>query len=636
MMNTEISYGTSIYDYLETLSAQRDASRREKIFAVSSFEEAQAHSAEVKAKLKALLGKDVFAKGTHAPRILSTIRKNGLLIDKTVIEVRPGIYTAGLFMRREGATGKLPGVLGVCGHSNDGKACEPYQTFAMSLAMKGFGVFIFDPTGQGECHQFKPALTPTAEHSILGKALRCAGLSTTALFIHDARCALDYLLSRPEIDSERIGVTGSSGGGQMSFFLFGLDDRIKAAAASCHMNKFHDVFRNETPTDAESTPEGFIAAGCDRPDFAIAGAPKPFLLMATEMDFIDFRSVQKSYAEVSHIYKHLNAEEKLRLSVAPGPHSYCKISREAMYGFFTSLFLGKEDKEEPQLELLTVEESTVTPTGYTIDLPGAITESEAVMNCLPGTFPSPSEKIGEFLRSKLSLPAVLPPAPDYRVPRAVYLGEGCATGRFVLLTEPGTTIRPVLHKATAVDLPLIPKGKKGTLHCSHLSGRAEILSRKDEENLFILDVRGVGESRSTAGRGAKDDFFAPVGRDSFVEGTSEMHGIPLLGGKIKDLLNAIALLKAHGYEELTLSGLGMGGVIAAFAAAAVKLPVKEIILDQVPCSLKQLLAKHLFRLPNSVLPNGMLQHFDFPELYEYLKQNYTVTINCSEDVPEDL
>ena len=547
MIDTEITYGTSIYDYLENLSAQRDASRREKLFAVSSFEEAQAHSAEVKAKLQKFMEADSFAKGTHAPRVLSTIKKNGLLIDKTVLEVRPGIYTAGLFMRREDSPGKIPGVLGVCGHSNDGKACEPYQTFAMSLAMKGFGVFIFDPTGQGECHQFKPALAPTTEHSILGKALRCAGFSTTALFIHDARCALDYLLSRPEIDGERIGVTGSSGGGQMSFFLFGLDDRIKAAAASCHMNKFHDVFRNETATDAESTPEGFIAAGCDRPDFAIAGAPKPFLLMATEEDFIDFRSVQKSYAEVSHIYKHLNAEDKLRLSVAPGPHSYCKQSREAMYGFFTSLFLGKEDKEEPQLELLTVEESTVTPTGYTIDLEEAVTESAAVMNCLPASYPPPSEKIGEFLRSKLSIPSELPPVPDYRVPRAVFLCEGCASGRFVLLTEPGTTIRPVLHKATCRDLPLIPKANEGTLHCAHLSGRVELANRKDEKNLFILDVRGVGESRSIPGRGTKDDFFAAVGRDSFVEGTAEMHGIPLLGGKIKDLLSAIALLKANGF-----------------------------------------------------------------------------------------
>ncbi|MBR2873372.1 MAG: hypothetical protein IKB99_07735, partial [Lentisphaeria bacterium] len=134
----------------------------------------------------------------------------------------------------------------------------------------------------------------------------------------------------------------------------------------------------------------------------------------------------------------------------------------------------------------------------------------------------------------------------------------------------------------------------------------------------------------------RDDFFAPVGRDSFMEGTAELHGVPLLRGKIIDLLGAIALLKEHDCEELTLSGRGMGGVIAAFAAATVKLPVKEIILDEVPASLRKLIEKRIFRLPNSVLPKGMLQHFDFPELYECLKQNYTVTINCSEDVPADV
>ena len=634
-MAAENLYANSLYDYLEPFSARADEARRRKIFAVSSKAEAQAHCEEVKKKLKDLMEKDRFPKGESAPRVLSTIEKNGITIDKVIIEVRPRIFTAGLFMRKKDISGKLPGVLGVCGHSMDGKAHDAYQSFAFGLALEGCGVLICGPAGQGECHQFKPPQGPSAEHSILGKALRASGINASALFIHDAKRALDYLVSRPEIDAERIGVTGSSGGGQMSFFLFALDDRIKCAGVSCHMNRLRDVFCNETPTDAESTPEGLLAAGCDRPDFAIAGAPKPFLFMATELDFLDLRSVKRSFAEVSHIYNALGFPGNFSLDVAPGPHNYCKESREAMYGFFTAQFMGKEDRSEPVFELLTPEEAQVTPTGFTIDLPGALTEHEALLQMLPGSYKAGPEEIAAFLRKALALPPELPPAPDYRVARSAFLAPGTSAVRFVLATEPGTTIRPVLTKAVHCETPLVPALTKATLHCAHLSGREELRARCDEEDLFVLDVRGVGESRSNAGRSAPDNFFAPVGRDSFVEGTAEMLGIPLAGGKVRDLLGAIALLKEHGCSDLTLSGSGMGGIIAAFAAAALELPVKKLILTEVPRSLRQLVARRIYRTPNSCLPKGMLQIFDFPELYALLKERYDLELSLADDVPED-
>ena len=635
MKMLEIQYPNSLYDYLEPLSARADEERSSRIFAVSTAAEALDHCACVKEKLKSLMEKDRFSKGSAAPQVMTTINKNGVLIDKVVLEVRPGIFNAGLFLRKENPSGKMPGVLGVCGHSMNGKAHDDYQAFAFGLALKGFGVLICDPSGQGESHQFKPPLNPTWEHSILGKALRCSGVLTASLFIHDAKCALDYLCSRPEIDPEKIGITGSSGGGQMSFFLFALDERVKCAGVSCHMNRFRDVFRNETPTDAESTPEGLLAAGLDRPDFAIAGAPKPFLLMATEDDFMDLRSVKKARNEVSHIYNTLGYPDRLHFSVAPGPHAYCQESREAMYAFFTKEFMGREDAPEPEFELLTDQEAQVTPTGYVLDLPGAKSELESLLETFPAPRGVTPEKIGSFLREALEIPEVLPDAPDYRVARNIPLTQNSSAANFVLLTEPGTTLRPVLKLEVDRDTPVIPGYRSATLHCAHLSAFEELFKRSGEKNLFVLDVRGIGASRSAAGRGVPDDFFAPVGRESFAEGTAELLGVPLAGGKVRDLLGAAALLKEHGVEDLTLSGRGMGGVIAAFAAAAVKLPVKRIILEEVPASLRALIAGGKFRLPNSCLPAGMLKCFDFPELYEALKSAYDVQISISEDVPPE-
>ena len=633
MQGADIPYGSSLYDYFEPLSARAEAGRDARLRMIDSEASARCYRDGVKSKLTTLVDGSGIARGTTPPRVTGSFRKNGLLVDKVLLETRPGIFCAGLFMRKEGALLPCPGALGVCGHSQEGKGWEDYQRFAMGLALKGFAVFIFDPSGQGESHQFKPAKGATFEHSMTGKAWRSAGWLPAAVFVHDAQAALDYLLSRPEVKKGPVAVTGSSGGGQMSFFLFALDDRIGAAAVSCHMNTFRSVYRNETPTDAESTPEGLLAAGCDRPDFAIAGAPKPFLLMAAEEDFIDLRSMKKVDSQLAPIWKNLGKPENYRFVIAPGPHQYSRMHREAMYGFFTKHFLGREDAPEPEMELLTPEEYTVTPTGFVIDLPGALTENKALLRTLPETYPDAAKEIPAFLRQTLDLPDALPPAPDYRVIRNVSLTPETGAARYVLMPEPGSTARPVLMLAVRKDTPLIPAGKRAVLHCAHLSGRDELRKRVDEGNLFVLDVRGVGESRSTAGRSMPDDFFAPVGRESFMEGTGELFGRPLAGSRVKDLLGALALLREIGYEELTLSGRGLGGVLAAFAAAALELPVKRLILTEVPASLKALIARGAYRIPSSVLPRGMLKHFDFPELCAFLRTRYAAVISCTEDVP---
>ena len=106
-------------------------------------------------------------------------------------------------------------------------------------------------------------------------------------------------------------------------------------------------------------------------------------------------------------------------------------------------------------------------------------------------------------------------------------------------------------------------------------------------------------------------------------------------GDIVHLFPALALLREIGYDEVTLSGRGLGGVLAAFAAAALELPVKKLLLTEVPASLKVLIAQGAYRLPSSVLPRGMLQHFDFPELCAFLRTRYDAEITCAEDVPPE-
>ena len=106
----------------------------------------------------------------------------------------------------------------------------------LNLVKKGFAVFAFDPYGQGERLQYfdekegKSRFSPTREHSYPGAQLFINGASTAKYMIWDGIRAVDYLLTRKEVDPERIGITGRSGGGTQSSHIAAFDDRIKAAA----------------------------------------------------------------------------------------------------------------------------------------------------------------------------------------------------------------------------------------------------------------------------------------------------------------------------------------------------------------------------------------------------------------------
>mgnify|MGYP003291506992 CR=1 FL=1 len=89
-------------------------------------------------------------------RITGSFRANGTLVDKILFRCADDRWCSGWFIRREQQE-RMPGMLFVCGHSNDGKFSSAYQIAAFGLALKGFAVLLTDPIGQGEMSQFKNA-----------------------------------------------------------------------------------------------------------------------------------------------------------------------------------------------------------------------------------------------------------------------------------------------------------------------------------------------------------------------------------------------------------------------------------------------------------------------------------------------
>ncbi|MBN1183854.1 MAG: acetylxylan esterase [Bacteroidales bacterium] len=157
---------------------------------------------------------------------------------------------------------------------------------------KGFIVFAFDPVAQGERLEYYDPETgkdivgdPDIVHSYSGAQAFITGSLQARYMIWDGIRAVDYLLTRKEVDPARIGITGRSGGGTQSSQIAALDDRILAAA-----------------------PDG-IVRGIDHADLLLVRAPKPTLIIATTGDYFSIQGFRETAEEVSGIYKAYDKED---------------------------------------------------------------------------------------------------------------------------------------------------------------------------------------------------------------------------------------------------------------------------------------------------------------------------------------
>ena len=172
------------------------------------------------------------------PRITGAVERDAYRIEKVIFESRPNFLVTGNLYVPKGRDFPLPAVVGTCGHSNNGKAYTQYQSFAQGLARQGYVVLIFDPIGQGERLQYPNKKLQSRigvgvrEHLYGGNQQFLVGEFFGAWRAWDGVRALDYLLTRKEVDPKHIGVTGCSGGGTMTTWLCGVERRWTMAAPS--------------------------------------------------------------------------------------------------------------------------------------------------------------------------------------------------------------------------------------------------------------------------------------------------------------------------------------------------------------------------------------------------------------------
>ncbi len=310
------------------------------------------------------------AKTPLNPGITRTIVKEYYKVEHIVYESQPGFYVTSSFYIPNNLKGKAPAIIYCSGHSDLGYRNPVYQYVILNLVKKGFIVFAFDPAGQGERSEYydpgkgKSSVGgTTTEHSIAGAQAFIAGSSQARYMIWDGIRAVDYLLTRKEVDPARIGITGRSGGGTQTAYIAAMDNRIKAAAPENYITNFARLIETAGPQDAEQNMFNAIERGMDMADYLEVRAPRPTLMITTTRDMFSIQGAMETAKEAAHIYKAYGRSDQFRMVTDDSVHASTQKNREAMYAFFQKYLSNPGDSSDEELTILTPEELRVTETG---------------------------------------------------------------------------------------------------------------------------------------------------------------------------------------------------------------------------------------------------------------------------------
>ncbi|MEM8966609.1 MAG: acetylxylan esterase [Bacteroidota bacterium] len=359
----------ALYKQMVTEASAFWESRENRIAELITADDWKDYQQSVRNKLQQIIG--LFPEKTPLnSRVTGILDRPDFTVEKIAYESQPGFFvTAALFLPTN-LTKKAPAVVYCSGHTSLAFRSDTYQTKIINLVRKGFIVLAFDPVGQGERMQYPDESGqssqiggPTHEHSYVGAQCFMTGSSLAKYMIWDGIRSVDYLLSRPEVDPQRIGITGRSGGGTQTALIAAFDDRIYAAAPEAYITRLDILLKTRGPQDAEQNLPYFAQQQLDLADLLITRAPKPTLIISTTRDFFSIEGARQSYSEIKHAYKALDNESNINMSEDDSTHASTTKNREAMYAFFQDYLQNPGNSDEEEVKLFAPKELWVTDSG---------------------------------------------------------------------------------------------------------------------------------------------------------------------------------------------------------------------------------------------------------------------------------
>lgn len=616
--------------------------REAKIAQLQTKSDFLARQEMVKNKLLELMGP--FPEKTPLnPRITGVIRKEDFRVEKLIFESIPGYYvTAALFIP-ENLKGKAPAVLYASGHTSNGFRSETYQHIIINLVKKGFVVMAFDPVGQGERLQYfdekegRSRFGPTTEHSYPGAQCYISGYSPTRYFVWDGIRCVDYLLTREEVDPERIGMTGRSGGGTQTAYTAACDERILAAAPECFITRMEYVLKSIGPQDAEQNLVHMISEGLDHADLLEVRAPRPGLMITTTRDFFSIQGARESYGEVKKFYEVLGESEQMMMVEDDDVHSSTLKNREAMYAFFQKYLDNPGSPEDLEVEIFKESELWVTESGQL----ATSQESESLYSLnrkmaknqhAELKFRRTSEDFNErairVARDAKRLSGFHSPE---RFGKAMFSGryvkEGYVLEKYLVPGSgdymlPAALFKPLENQNNELILFLHEQGMEEA--ASQDSLLIHSMLRKGFA-ILLFDVPGIG----SLGPGyLKGDAY--VGNTSFNQWFAGiLTNRSIVGMRAEDILRIKNSIENDSGEFENISALASGAVGSEMLHAAVfHKNIEKVVLIQPFLSFADIAAKAEYKpafIPSTVA--GAIEKYDLPDLMAALCPRKLLVIN---------
>lgn len=263
--------------------------------------------------------------------VTGTLDRGDYVVEKIHLQSFAGAHVTGNLYRPAKVEGKLPAVLYLCGHSK-GKVNPPYQQNPRWFGQHGYIALVLDPIQLGECQGFHHGTYRGTNWDWPSR-----GYTPLGTEVWNGMRALDYLATRPDVDPERFGVTGLSGGGVVSWALGAADDRLKVVVPVCQSGSVAGVAQDRS-----------VEGHCDCafwinyhqwgwPDLGALIAPRAFLIASGSEDLLwrprHYRDVAH---RIGHQYAALDAADHFDLVEDLTPHGYTPRLRKAVFTFFNT------------------------------------------------------------------------------------------------------------------------------------------------------------------------------------------------------------------------------------------------------------------------------------------------------------
>jgi dienelactone hydrolase len=452
-----------------------------------------------------------------------------------------------------------------------------------------------------------------------GNQLFLTGVSPARYFIWDGIRAIDYLVSRNDVDPGRVGVTGWSGGGTVTSFISAFDERVKVSVPCSWATTNKRLLETKGIQDTENSFVHGLAKGITFEDLLEVRAPKPTLLAFNSRDeYLTIQGAYEAYAEAKKAYKTFGKEDNLRMVEDDTTHWMTPKIRSAIYGFFIKHFNIPGDASEQEVDLLSAAELTVTSTGQISTSLGGdmifdVNKKEAtkLIDRLAKSRKDIDKHLGEVVSNAKKISGFINPvsAAGNPLTNGTYRRKEYSVGKYAIVGE-GEYAIPIL-----LFVPNDSLTKHRVLVYVHSSGKVTDAGPGGEIEKLVkmgyvvaaADILGIGETRNTV---TNKEGTADAGNTAVLVGRS------VVGIQAGDVIRVVDYLVRRRDVDATKVGvIGFNEMcIPVMHAAAFDHRIKNVTLIGSPISYRSIIMNRFYRVgltPTGITGPGLPFFIDF-------------------------